>query len=394
MLLRVSRVARANSIPVKSYHCTHCGNLVLFDSASCVRCSHRLAYEFDGDEMVAVAQDPTGGWQRVRNGHPAATVRLCRNNLAYGVCSGIARPGASAGLCPSCELTRTIPNLTRSANRGAWVRMEHAKSRLLYTLRRLGLTWRTREEDPEHGLAFDFLSDEDADEDEPIITGHDEGVITLSLQEADDAVRENRRQHNREEYRTVLGHFRHEIGHYYWDVLIRDAGRVEPFRALFGDERRDYQEALDVHYAAGPPPHWSEHFISGYASSHPWEDWAESFAHYLHMVDVLEIADDAGLDVEPVDREAPHYRAQRLQEVAPQACDHLLARWSALTFVLNNLNRGMGLRDLYPFVLNAAAVAKLRFVHDEVSRVSSQRGVELDAQPAPRAEQAQSLAAD
>jgi hypothetical protein len=378
---------------VRTFHCSNCRNLVLFENTQCVRCQHRLAYAFDDNELVAVDRDDHGGWHALRAGARAESVRLCHNYETYAVCNGIARPEASEGLCPVCEVTRTIPNLARPGNREAWQRLESAKSRLLYTLRRLGLTWRTREEDPEHGLAFDFLSDDDTANDKPVIIGHDEGVITLSVQEADDAVRENRRQRNRENYRTLLGHFRHEIGHFYWDVLIRDAGRIDAFRALFGDERHDYGEALDRHYAAGPPSDWPDHFISAYASAHPWEDWAESFAHYLHMTDVLEIADDAGLELRPRGSDAPRF-ATRHTRVERERCDDLLGRWSALTFVLNNLNRGMGLHDLYPFVLNAASSAKLRFVHDEIAHARKGTGRAPRQAGRRRTDSATAMAAD
>ena len=351
---------------MRNFHCSHCGNLVLFENTLCVLCSHRLAYDFDRDQMLAVAQDDHGNWRTVQDDVLAEPVTLCNNYQTYGVCNGIARVQASAGLCPRCELTRTIPNLSRPGNREAWQRMEQAKARLLYTLRRVGLGWRTRDEDPHHGLSFDFLSDDDNASDEPIIIGHHEGVITLSVQEADDVVREDRRRINHEEYRTLAGHFRHEIGHYYWDVLIRDAHRLDAFRTVFGDERDDYEQSLDRHYAAGPASDWPQHFISAYASAHPWEDWAETFAHYLHMVDVLEIAQDAGLELRATDGRAPRFRTG--SPARRESWDERVARWSALTFVLNNVNRGMGLRDLYPFVLNAATIGKLRFVHDEIQR--------------------------
>ena len=349
---------------MRNFHCSFCGNLVLFESTACIGCSHRLAYDFEGRRMVAIARHGNGTWRIAGGDRDGAPADPCANYDGYGVCNWLAPQHASGGLCRSCELTRTVPNLADWANREPWSRTEQAKCRLLYSLHRLGLPWHSRRDDPEHGLAFDILSDADAD-DGMVTTGHDEGVITLSLQEADDVVREDRRRHNREQYRTVLGHFRHEIGHYYWNLLVRDANRIDMFRRVFGSEERDYCASLERHYSEGPPADWQARFISAYASVHPWEDFAETFAHYLHMADVLEIADDAGLALEPHDLEAPRL-APQLRDDAEEPFDGLMQRWSALAFVLNNLNRGMGLRDAYPFALNAAATAKLRFVHDLV----------------------------
>ena len=123
-----------------------------------------------------------------------------------------------------------------------------------------------------------------------MVTGHADGVITLDLAESDDVHRERRRAELGEPYRTLLGHFRHEIGHYYWPILVERAGALERCRALFGDERADYGEALERHYADGPPADWAERHVSAYATMHPWEDWAETFAHYLHIRDTLQTA--------------------------------------------------------------------------------------------------------
>jgi hypothetical protein len=245
-------------------------------------------------------------------------------------------------LCLSCQLTRTIPDQPENLLR--WQRLEAAKRRLVYTLLALDL--------PRDGLTFDFLVPQ---ADQPVLTGHARGVITINATEADDEARELARVNLNEPYRTLLGHFRHESGHYYFDQLV--APDPHEFRHLFGDERQDYAEALQRHHENGPPPDWLEQgFISAYASSHPWEDWAETWAHYLHMVDTLETADAFGLKV------------QRLQAEAGQqtAFHRLLEGWVPLTLALNSLNRSMGLQDLYPFVLSQAAIDKLRFVHQRI----------------------------
>ena len=263
-------------------------------------------------------------------------------------------------LCESCRLTQVIPNLTVNGNRGAWFKLEAAKRRLIYSLRQLHVPIESRLDNPEHGLSYEFLSD--ADSKTPVLTGHAHGVITVNITEADDAERERRRLEMGEPYRTLLGHFRHEIGHYYWERLIHHSSRIEQFRALFGDERADYAAALKAHYHGGPPADWEQRFVSAYAASHPWEDWAESWAHYLHMTDMLETAADCGLSLTPQRRDEPTLLRARSGTEAP--FERLVADWIPLTYLLNNLNRSMGLVDGYPFVLTAPAIAKLRFVHD------------------------------
>ena len=198
-----------------------------------------------------------------------------------------------------------------------------------------------------------------------ILTGHDNGVITINVAEADDAERERRRLQMHEPYRTLLGHFRHEVGHYYWDRLIKDSPRLEAFRAVFGDERKDYAQALQEYYQQGPPANWQQQFISIYASSHPWEDWAETWANYLHMTDTLETAATCGLMLHPGRKDEPTLPAP--PKAGPNTSfERLLEGWFPLTYVLNNLNRGLGLPDGYPFVLSTPTLDKLRFVHDTV----------------------------
>ena len=196
-----------------------------------------------------------------------------------------------------------------------------------------------------------------------MLTGHADGVITVNIAEADDAEREKRRAAMHEPYRTLLGHMRHESGHYFWDRLIKGTVEIEEFRSLFGDERADYAQSLSAHYERGAQADWQERFVSEYASSHPWEDWAETWAHYLHMVDTLETAAVCGLSLKPRRRDEPALpKMPQPESSQPAAFDLLIDSWFPLTYVLNNLNRGLGLVDAYPFVLSPPVVAKLRFV--------------------------------
>ena len=282
--------------------------------------------------------------------------------------TGPSPPTIPSPLCRSCRLTRVIPDLRRDGARAAWYRFEAAKRRAIYSLLHLGVAIVGRSDDPERGLAFEFLARGDEPGAPPVLTGHAGGVITLNIAEADDAERERRRLRLNEPYRTVLGHIRHEIGHYYWHWLIEGGPRLEPFRALFGDERADYAGALERHHRCGPPPDWQERHVSAYASVHPWEDWAETWAHYLHITDTLEMAAACGVSLEPWRDDDPRMEAAAIPANPERASfEELMDSWFPLTYLLNNLNRGLGLPDGYPFVLSEAARARLRFVHDTIA---------------------------
>ncbi|MEO0054602.1 MAG: hypothetical protein RLZZ50_549, partial [Verrucomicrobiota bacterium] len=215
------------------------------------------------------------------------------------------------------------------------------------------------------GLAFALLADPTDPCAPRVLTGHEHGLVTLSLAEADDALREYRRAQMNEPYRTLLGHLRHESGHYYWERLVRDDyGRMHGFRQRFGDENLDYVSALHRHYAHGAPTDWQTLYVSAYASSHPWEDWAETWAHYLHLADTLETADACGVRLgQPTD-------SGTFATPPRDAFDAMIARWFELTHALNNLGRGLGQPDAYPFVLSPAAIEKLRFVHDTIANAA------------------------
>jgi len=163
----------------------------------------------------------------------------------------------------------------------------------------------------------------------------------------------------------LLGHFRHESGHYYWDLLVKDSLLIDSFRARFGDARNDSAAALDRHYREGPAADWQSAFVSGYATMHPWEDWAETWAHYLHMMDLLSTAIAWQLKVGAFDTE--HVQQQGLEPIplSPEFLS-LLQRWTPLTLVANSLNRSLGQADAYPFALSYGALRKMQFVHDVI----------------------------
>lgn len=344
---------------MKTFHCDHCQALLFFESTKCLACGHVLAFLPDSRRVAALEPVEGEQWRRV-GAKDGRLYRLCANYSGLQVCNWALRVEDPQTLCASCRLTQVIPNLNVGGHQEAWAKLENAKRRMLYTLYALGCPVRDRVEDPQKGLAYQFLAASPAGP--KVLTGHDNGLITVNLAEADDATREAVRNKLHEPYRTLLGHFRHEIGHYYWMVLVEGSARQEGFRQIFGDERADYGAALQKHYDAGGATGWEDRFISSYATSHPWEDWAECWAHYMHMFDVLETAADSGLKLEPPRQDEPALPAVRADGGVP--FDELLRTWFPVTFVLNNLNRSMGLPDGYPFVLSDEVINKLRFVHE------------------------------
>jgi hypothetical protein len=353
---------------VKLFQCQNCGQSLYFENTRCECCGLALGYLPERETVTALKPDgsvpnSTGQvWRALADGK---TYRYCAN-AAYGVCNWLIRASTPDAYCAACRHNSMIPDLSFAENVDKWRALERAKHRLFYTLFQLRLPVETQAESP-NGLAFQFLADVGT-AGSPIMTGHTDGVITINLAEADDAERERLRQRMGELYRTLLGHFRHEIGHYYWDRLIADTPHLEEFRRIFGDERQDYDNALQNYYANGPAADWSEHFISPYASAHPWEDFAETWAHYFHMIDTLEIAHVAGLAVSPKLPQSPG----AVFDFHPlnTGMDRLVEAWLALTFAVNSINRSMGLRDLYPFVLGHLAVEKLTFVQQRIRTVS------------------------
>lgn len=353
-------VWRENALPekreisnMKVFHCENCDLLAFFENRQCVKCGREFAFDAEALNLKTLNKD--------------SQFRLCENGLKYQVCNWAAPMDDPNPFCRSCQLTRVIPKLSEEGALAAWTKLEAAKRRLVYGLLSLALPVGAKTDGASEGLAFEFLADPPAPDAQPILTGHAQGVITINIAEANDAEREKRRLSLGETYRTLLGHFRHEVGHYYWDLLIAHSGRIDDFRILFGDERADYAAALKKHYDQGAAANWNDRYVSSYASSHPWEDWAETWAHYMHMVDALETAFASGLTLKPNRRNEP-----ALNRVEPKGkFDDLINAWYPLTCLLNNLNRGIGLADGYPFVLSAPVVDKLRFVHHVVTANNS-----------------------
>jgi hypothetical protein len=359
---------------MKVFTCSACQQTLFFENFQCTKCGHRLAYVPEHAVLTALEPQTPGSAPSASETFVALArpikgerYRLCANSIQQNACNWAIPDADHAELCRACRLNEIIPNLSDPEAHREWLQLEASKRRLLYTLIELGLPVESRAERPEDGLAFSFLK-EDPATGEKVFTGHSDGLITINVAEADAPFREKTRQELGETYRTLLGHFRHEIGHYYWDRLIEGSPFLPGFRELFGDETADYDQARQRHYDLGAPPDWTQHFVSSYASMHPWEDWAETWAHYLHMVDTLETARSFGLAlrIKPSGGiPLPEVFTRRLDF---DDFDDLMRAWVPLTAAVNNLNRSMGLPDLYPFVLPPLAVDKLRFVHDVVEK--------------------------
>ena len=334
------------------FRCDECGQLVHFENTSCENCDAKLGFDWGSLDVVTLTTEAT-----------SSQYRECEN-ASHGVCNSVLIGETDGPLCFACRFTRTVPDLSVDDHLEHWREMEFAKRRLLYSLVRLHLPLTPKSEDSEGGLAFDFLSDPADPEQPKVMTGHAEGVITLNIAEADDAHRECTREEMGEPYRTLLGHMRHEVGHYFWDLLVRDAPALARVREQFGDDTQDYADSLKRHYAQGSPADWRERYVSEYASSHPWEDWAETWAHYLHMVGTLETAHVFGLRVAPKEDADGSLTSSVNVDPYTAEFDEWFGVWVPLTVAVNSLNRSMGQPDLYPFVTPPAVVEKLRTVHD------------------------------
>lgn len=346
---------------MRLFTCQHCGQLLYFENVTCESCGHALGYLPEQSTISALELQDDGNWRALAA--PGGSFKPCAN-VPLGVCNWQVDAADPHDFCLACRHNRTVPDTSIPENLERWRKLEAAKHRLMYTILKLGLPHPTEAEDAARGLAFDFLADPPSDQAPKVMTGHDDGLITIALVEADDAEREKRRTELGEPYRTLLGHLRHEVGHYYWDRLVAEGGDLDGFRKLFGDEREDYGEALQRHYANTQPDNWSDSYVSSYARAHPWEDWAETWTHYLHIVDTLETARAFRLRVDPKAARNDDLSAEVDFDVYSDVpIETLMDAWLPLSFAINSLNRSMGQQDAYPFVLSPGVIDKLRFIH-------------------------------
>ncbi|MGV3550556.1 zinc-binding metallopeptidase family protein [Rhizobium sp.] len=345
---------------MKLFKCQNCSNTIHFNNDVCLACNSRIGYLRKLFDMSALAPNEDGSWNALAD--PGRPYIFCEN-AREGACNWLVPVDTGETFCLACRFNLTIPDLSVPENHDRWRRVEQAKKHLFYSLTRWDLPTPRRAEDPDHGMAFEFLADvQDANGNtvESVLTGHNNGLIQINIAEADDAERERRRALMGEPYRTLIGHFRHEVGHFYWDLLVKDQSRIGDFTAVFGDPDIDYALALQNHYANGAPVGWQQNYISAYASAHPWEDFAETWAHCFHMVDGLETARSYG--IYPGETPAGAIHPTEVDPYDAVSIDQIIAAWVPLTVAINSINRSLGQPDLYPFVLTDAIVAKIDFV--------------------------------
>lgn len=356
---------------MKTYSCA-CGNPLYFENTTCLKCWHEVGFDPAALEMRRLDE--------------VTTLKRCANGAAHlQACNWLVPKEGDEAYCVSCRLSHLIPNLSSPNTLQLWVKMEMAKRRAMFSMLSLGLPLQPLPDPQALGalndkgqvvplaLSYQILQPLP---DAPVVTGHGAGMITLNLEEADDAIRESNRLSLNEPYRTLLGHFRHEIGHYYWSMWFEnDPKRDEvlgAFRELFGDERLSYADALQGYYRDGPRPGWRDSCISAYSTMHPWEDWAETWAHYLHMVDALESFESLGL------RRSATMPRETVEKIAPLPApfqkkktaefSERLQSWLELTPAINELAFSLGHNRSYPFVVSPPVVRKLFFIDCMVKR--------------------------
>ncbi|WP_441003143.1 zinc-binding metallopeptidase family protein [Pseudocolwellia agarivorans] len=375
---------------MKTFQCTCTDKPILFfESNQCLNCARTVGIDDSFDRVEPYEQDAkTGLFFKAQQ--PQVQYKKCDNNEHYNACNGMVNlttfvpdPDNEEVLCFGCRFNETVPDLSIVEHIPLWKKMEAAKRRALYTLKALPIPLQNNTENTEAGLSFDFITDRDVNDHfaspltgyEAVLTGHNCGHITINLAEADDVSRSQTKHAMGERYRTLLGHFRHELGHYYFDLIIMPTPEKQALcKQYFGDDQLDYQEALDKHYKNGAPENWRDTFISEYATMHPYEDWAETWAHYMHIIDTLETAqnfsitgstsvieEDAEEDIEEFgELNLPQDTSYFLRQTD---FNNILDTWMDFSVMLNALNRSMGLADAYPFVLTQAVRTKLTFVH-------------------------------
>lgn len=345
---------------MRTFRC-ECGNALYFENTRCLSCQRELG--FLPDALTVSALETSSGGECIALAPEALgrRYRKCRNYFEQDACNWMVPAEEVDEYCLACRLNEVIPNLDKPGNRALWIRIEQRKRRLIHDLRHHRLPVVPRSSQPDTGLGFAFMEDNPGnlefrahDQGSPILTGHAGGLITINIAEADDVERERMRVQMNEQQRTLLGHFRHESGHYYWDRLVADGAMLQRVRDCFGDERQDYASSLERYYADGARDNWQDEFVSAYASAHPWEDWAECWGHLLQINDTLETAVAIGL--------AP---PEALGGTMEQRAGH----WVGLALKINQLNRSLDQPDPYPFVLTSTIVAKLALV-DEIIRNS------------------------
>ncbi|QCX38911.1 hypothetical protein FF125_10865 [Aureibaculum algae] len=340
---------------MKIFQCGHCDHALYFENYTCENCGHLSGFRDTDRKMLTF--NPHG--DVLISDREQIEYKYCKNN-EYEVCNWLIEKNDPNDYCSACQLNRTIPNLSDKENFEKWQHLEVAKHRLIYQLQKIGLILISKE-DNEAGFCFDFIAQQNNPN---LMTGHANGVITILLREADSVLREQMRKQLFEPYRTLLGHLRHEVGHYFWDRLVHSNEKVlTGFRAIFGNEQLDYGEALQNYYKDGAPKNWQKTFISKYATSHPWEDWAETWAHYLHVMEMVETAYFFGINVKPIGKKKKLKAKVTFDPYTIENFDVIIRTCVPLSFAVNSINRAMGVPDMYPFKISPGVVDKMKFIH-------------------------------
>jgi hypothetical protein len=341
---------------MKIFQCGHCAQSLFFESYTCENCGHLSGFRDEDRKMLTFEPNDDS----LISDREQIEYRYCKNK-EYNVCNWLVKKDSPEEFCQACQLNRTIPNLSDEENFEKWQNLEIAKHRLIYQLQKIGLDLPSKMSNDKEGLCFDFVVQKNNPK---LMTGHANGVITILLREADSALREQMRKQFLEPYRTLIGHLRHEVGHYFWDRLIYSNKKaLKEYRAIFGNERTNYGDSLQNYYKKGAPANWQKSFISKYATSHPWEDWAETWAHYLHIMDMLETAYFFGLNVKPIDTSNTMKANVTVDPYTEVDFDVIIETCIPLSFAVNSINRAMGVPDVYPFIVTKDMIKKMKFIH-------------------------------
>jgi len=340
---------------MKIFQCGYCHHPLFFEDHKCENCGHLSGFR-DTDRMM-LTFDARG--PELISDREMIHYKYCKNK-EHTVCNWLVEIDSQEAYCRACQLNRTIPNLSDKSNFPKWQNLEIAKHRLVYQLQKIGLDLPSKEL-YDHGLCFDFITKE---EDSKIMTGHANGVITILLSEADSVLREQTRRRLNEPYRTLIGHLRHEVGHYFWEQLVYvDQEVLTTFRAVFGNEEVDYGDSLKAYYKQEANDNWRAQFITKYASAHPWEDWAETCAHYLHVMDMVETSHFFGLKVNATNILKGMKVKVTFDPYGTEDFDKIVETCVPLSYAVNSINRAMGLPDVYPFEISPVVVKKMAFIH-------------------------------
>jgi len=340
---------------MKIFQCDNCQYVLFFENSYCDNCDHLCGYHDKSQKMLTFDPKPS----TLISDAKGLPYKYCKNK-DYDVCNWLLPADDAEDFCTACQLNRIIPNLSEEKNLYKWHKLEIAKHRLIYQLQRLQLPLISKQK-VSNGMAFDFVQKHEKSQ---LMTGHAYGIITILLREADTVFLEQTRKQLLEPYRTLIGHLRHEVGHYFWDLIIsNEEDRLTHFREIFGDEREDYSLSLKEYYRDGASVDWQQTYISKYASAHPWEDWAETWAHYLHIMDMVETAYYFGISAQPkISKQSMNLKVS-FDPYKVMEFDSILQTCVPLSFAVNSINRAMGVPDVYPFVVSKTVAEKMKYIH-------------------------------